>query len=305
MDLAEIKQCRQITEAHIAEAIETREDTRALLEHAASISAPRQGGARILLVFAKIAREGSDWVDGALRVELRAAADGSVVDVYAEIGAGLRERVLPSFTMRLPLAELLAAIKRVPDALSPLSLAEPVSGGVEHVVLRAGEVRKPAEAEGAAPASERGRDEPIARMPSPNPLSLGDLPTISGGQGARRPIPKRPDAARPTAATPPARPPPPRVPTPMWSRVEAEAPPAPQALSLSRSEDAAQDPRAADADLPAPAMPFARIKLRRSAGLPRIVTEAAPSLVADRRAEPEPQQAPPREADEGVDEGWE
>lgn len=388
MDLAEIRQCREITEAHIAEAIETRDDTRALLEHAASISAPRQGGSRILLIFARIASSGSDWLDGALRVEVRAVAEGSLVDVYAEIGAGLRERVLPSVTMRVPIEEFLAAIKRVPQAIAPLSVVEPAAGSLVHLVLRAGEVPKTDAVEREA---REERSEPLVRLPNPKPLSLGDLPTISAARPPpARPIPKRPqiDALRTSGATPPARPPParapsPRVPTPAWSSEERPvplpkrtevaispriatpplslgdlplvgapvvqpvvespdpAPPSPEPASPApepaplvaggttpfEEPPPSSDPLASDPDLPAPSIgapstPFARIRLRRSAGLPRIVREVEappPFLAVDARAEPEPSPPPPRvepsgpapepagprKTDDVVDDGWE
>lgn len=171
-ELASIKRCRDITDEHIAAAIGSRDDTRALLEHALSISKPREAGARVLLVFARMATSACDWLDGALRVELTREGVETFIDSYAEIGAGLKERVFPRMAFNVPFDEFVIAIQKFPQAIAPMSASTPADG---KLVLAAGEAQKVVTA-----------DEPIA--PPPAPLSVADLPTVNAAP--REPPPK-------------------------------------------------------------------------------------------------------------------
>ena len=110
-ELASIQRCRDITDDHIDAAIESRDATRALLEHALSISKPREAGARVLLVFAKMATSACDWLEGALRVELTRQGVETFIDSYAEIGAGLKERVFSRMAFNVPFEEFVLAIR--------------------------------------------------------------------------------------------------------------------------------------------------------------------------------------------------
>src|SRR5205085_6655099 len=108
VNLSSIEHCRQITDDHLNEAIESREDTRALFEHAAKIAKPRAAGSRILLIFAKMASPDCDWLEGALRVELTGDGDTTTIESLVDIGAGLKERVFPKTRVEVPLDEFLA-----------------------------------------------------------------------------------------------------------------------------------------------------------------------------------------------------
>lgn len=168
---SEIQHCRDITDDRINEAIESREDARALFERAAEVAKPREAGARILLLFAKLASPDCDWLEGALRVELTADGDKTVIESLVDIGAGLKERVFPKRTVDVPLTEFLAAIKKFPTAIAPLTAESSHAG---RLLLVAGEVEKHYD------------DEEETKKPVP--LTMADLPAI-GKKPATQPPP--------------------------------------------------------------------------------------------------------------------
>ena len=103
-DLARIKRCLDISADDIAAAVTSRDGVRALLQHASSVSRPDEGGARVLIVFARMAEGSGDWLDGPLRVEVGGDDEVCVIETFMEIGGGLRERVFPPMTMNGPKA---------------------------------------------------------------------------------------------------------------------------------------------------------------------------------------------------------
>jgi len=170
-DVQGIGRCRDITDDHIAAAIESRDGTRALLQHAATIAKPREAGARVLLVFAKMATPECDWLEGALRVELARDGAQTVIESYAEIGAGLKERVFPRLVFNVSFDEFIAAIKKFPQAVAPLSADTPSK---DRLILTATEAQK------IMPPEETTSP----RIPTPSALSVADLPTVSAAKTA-------------------------------------------------------------------------------------------------------------------------
>ncbi len=166
-DLGSIQRCRDITDDHVNAAIATRDDTRALLDHALSISRPREAGARVLLVFARMASPSCDWLDGALRVELTRQGTETFIDSYAEIGAGLKERVFPRMAFNVPFDEFVVAIQKFPQAIQPLTVA---TSSDDRMVLSAGEAK--------------------AHVPAPTPLGAEDLPTVDAAPKPAAPLAK-------------------------------------------------------------------------------------------------------------------
>ena len=115
-----IARCMDLREEDIARSVATRESTRDLLAHLAAVSSPNTGVAKVLLVLARMATTGCDWIDGDLRIVLAAQADGTAVDVSTDLGGGLFERVLHPVTFQAPLEEFARAIDRVPRMVAPL-----------------------------------------------------------------------------------------------------------------------------------------------------------------------------------------
>jgi hypothetical protein len=117
-----IERCLDLQEQDIVEAITSGDSTRVLLARLASLSAPNTGCAKVLLVFARMATTACTWLDGDLVIELVANGDETVVEAATDLGGGLRERALPTSTLRAPLAEFTRAIDRVPHMIAPLSI---------------------------------------------------------------------------------------------------------------------------------------------------------------------------------------
>jgi hypothetical protein len=115
-----IARCVDLTQDDIQSAIDTRELTRELLEHLASVSAPGTGVVKVLHVFAAILREQCEWLEGELRVELMPAAESTLLEVMCHLGAGMRERVFPPLVLQAPLDELLRGIEVAPREIDPL-----------------------------------------------------------------------------------------------------------------------------------------------------------------------------------------
>ena len=173
---AHIKRCVELTEGDIAKAAASREGTKALLEHLAARSAPNTGGAKILLVLARIATKAAcGWLDGDLRIEIVGDTEVSVLEVMCELGGGMRERVFSPFPLKVPLVEFTRAIERVPHMVAPLAIR---NTSATRITLTATErVRKSSVAIAAVKISDesivRGAPTPPApapRKPGPPPL---------------------------------------------------------------------------------------------------------------------------------------
>jgi hypothetical protein len=119
-DFERIRTCFGLTPLDVSRAIESRDQTKRLLDHMAKIAKPNQGAAKILLVFARMATAACEWLDGDLRVEIVGDGEVSVFEILTELGGGLRERALPSFAIKVPLAEFVKAVERLPKMLEPL-----------------------------------------------------------------------------------------------------------------------------------------------------------------------------------------
>ena len=119
---AHIERCVDLSEADIEDATGDRASLRALLQRMAEVARPGEGAAKVLLVFARMASMACDWLDGDLTVELMGDATTTIVDLLTDLGGGLRERVVPSAVLAVPLKELTSAVDRMPHVILPLSV---------------------------------------------------------------------------------------------------------------------------------------------------------------------------------------
>lgn len=189
MSVAHIKRCLDIAEKDIAAAVETREACKLLLDHISKIAAPNQGAPKLLLVLARMATTACDWVDGELRIEMVGDGEVTVVELMSELGGGMRERVLPSFSLTVPLVEFTRAVERVPHMIEPLTTK--VASPRRVVFTASQEVRK-------------------STIPPP-PVEIGEGSLYAGSGSSHPPpaipLPPRPAAGRPSGAqTAPAAP---------------------------------------------------------------------------------------------------
>lgn len=85
----------------------------------ADVAAPERGWAKLIRVIAKVAA--SDWLEGELQVDFDEDAGGrTTIAFYSVFGVGIRERIIPAFTMNVPIDEFQRAVLLAPDAVAPL-----------------------------------------------------------------------------------------------------------------------------------------------------------------------------------------
>jgi len=139
-ELAHIARCLDLQERDIVVALVTRERTKTLLAHLASISAPDTGVAKVLLVLSRMTTTACDWIDGDLFLELVAVGETTRIEAATELGGGLRERVFPSMVFEAPLEEFGRAIARVSHMIAPLRVltrsAQRITLGASETVRR-------------------------------------------------------------------------------------------------------------------------------------------------------------------------
>ena len=129
-DHSRIKRVIDVTDDEIAEAVEDREATRALLAHLAKVSQPRSGCSKVLLVFGRMATAACEWLDGGLRVEVVEDGSDSVVESYLDLGGNMRERLFPPMRFKAPYREFTDALERAGHLIAPLAVVAQSSGRV-------------------------------------------------------------------------------------------------------------------------------------------------------------------------------
>jgi hypothetical protein len=132
-----LRRLSDVGHVDILGATTSREEFASLLDHLAVIAAPGDGAAVLVALFDQLAiAGGSGWLEGDLAVELfeeeGATTPTTRVRVMSELGGGLREQVLPTLSVRVPIAELTAyepiALRReaVSSRCAMLFAVEPV-----------------------------------------------------------------------------------------------------------------------------------------------------------------------------------
>lgn len=291
-NFAHIKRCLELSERDIASALEDRRVAKALLEQLAKVSRPGDGGPKLLLLFAKLAGSDVNWIDGALRVEMAADGDGTVIEVLGELGLGMHERVFASFKMSVPLEEFARAVERVPHMIAPLAVSPSKSGRL--VLSASGEEGVERDAAAGSSVSiddeslynESGRQRASNRPRSGKTLRPGPPPTDTAPTKAPPP-PPRERMATLLGYDPPVHPLP-TVPAPRIARVSAmpTAPPLPHAEQRAASVGAPSMKRAVVAKVP-----LTRVQVRRASRPPQAVERRGsrpPPAVERRGSRPPP-----------------
>lgn len=119
----------------------------------------------ILALFAQLGSPACLWLEGDLAVELFEEDSGVRVRVLEEAGAGLRERILPTVTLRMPLGDVLTEIYETPELLGDLRI-ERVSSRCAMLVLGGDE---------AIPSSVFEISETCLSVPPPAVASIEDV----------------------------------------------------------------------------------------------------------------------------------
>ncbi len=121
MSFTHLTRCMQLSDTDISQGLESRADCKRLLDRLSVISKANDGAPKLLMLFARLATNEVDWLDGELRIEVVGDEEACVVEVMSDLGGGLRERVFPAFVMNAPLLELTRAVERVPRVIAPLT----------------------------------------------------------------------------------------------------------------------------------------------------------------------------------------
>jgi len=123
VDFAAVESCIELTSEHAEEAACSAESLRTFLARMEEIARPDEGCPKILMVIARLA--GQDWVDGQLRAELSGDESATSLTLLSELGAGMRERLLPAVTFKdVPLDEFSRALALAPALAHPLRVRE-------------------------------------------------------------------------------------------------------------------------------------------------------------------------------------
>lgn len=119
---APVAPCFHLAERDVIAALLSRDECAALLAKITSSKRPLDMLRQLLPFLARLATPACTWLDGELAVELFAEEDGTKIRVMSEIGAGMRERVLPVFTVNATLDQIESAIALRRDVLAVLQM---------------------------------------------------------------------------------------------------------------------------------------------------------------------------------------
>jgi hypothetical protein len=171
-----LTRCLDLSEADMDAALASSTETRALLKHLVGIARPNDGAPKILLLFARMATGNCDWLDGGLRVEISGDDGASAIDVMTELGAGMRERLLPTFNVKVPVSEFARALDRFPHMVNPLAVQ--VDGPTRLVLTTLAEA-PPGSVRGDAAANTRPTVPPAFDLDAFARSRTGPAPVVS------------------------------------------------------------------------------------------------------------------------------
>ncbi len=117
---ASVGPCSELPERDVIAALVSRDECAAVFARIASMDNTQRAVRSLLSFLARLATPACAWLDGDLAVELFQEEDGTKVRVMSEIGAGLRERVVPVFTLHASVDAIAHAIEKRRDVLAVL-----------------------------------------------------------------------------------------------------------------------------------------------------------------------------------------
>lgn len=95
---------------------------RELLQHMASIAAPREGATKILVPLCQMGSKRCAWLDGALTIEIVDLEGGRTKILAAvDLGGGARELLFPKLVLEVPWQEFASAIANAPRLVEPMT----------------------------------------------------------------------------------------------------------------------------------------------------------------------------------------
>ena len=109
---ASLARSSDLPERDVIAALISRDECAALLARIAANPSARSASRALLDLIGRLGTPACTWLEGALAVELFEEETGTKVRVMSDIGAGLRERVVPVVVLAQPLADLVVAFER-------------------------------------------------------------------------------------------------------------------------------------------------------------------------------------------------
>lgn len=113
-----MQSCAALTSDLARDAAQSNALMRGLLARFAELARPADGAPKIFLALARLCE--ASWYDGRLRVEISGDDDATSIDVLAELGVGIVERLLPLTKLAAPFDEFVRAIDLAPELMLPL-----------------------------------------------------------------------------------------------------------------------------------------------------------------------------------------
>ncbi len=117
-DFAALSSCSELTSELARQAAQSSTSMRELLARFAEIAKPSEGAPKIIVALARLCE--ASWYDGRLRAEISGDDDGTTIEVLAELGVGIVERLLPVTYLGVPFDEFVRAIDLAPELMLPL-----------------------------------------------------------------------------------------------------------------------------------------------------------------------------------------
>jgi hypothetical protein len=174
-----IRRCWDLSEAHLREAIASRQAMGRLLKEMAEAARPEAGAAKILLAVARLAKPSCDWIEGSLRVEIDAFDRTKTrIGIIEDLGGGVRELLFPRLVLDAPLEEFARSLKMGPRAVEPLLLQKSTDG--DRLVL----THKKARPSHKPPSFELAED---CLRQTLSPAARKTIPPVAAAAPKRRP----------------------------------------------------------------------------------------------------------------------
>lgn len=157
MEVFTFERCIDIGDVDVKRAIVSPDAFGALLDRAAEVSRPGEGGPKVIAALAKLATPECTWLDGALHLELSGDDRSTRVVVNRQPSEGPRLPVFPAFLMNVPYDEFVRAFRLYPKLIAPL-----------HAIQRGGRLLLSTASENDRPS----RHPTVARMGAIRPEML-------------------------------------------------------------------------------------------------------------------------------------
>jgi hypothetical protein len=157
MEVFTFERCIDISDVDVKRALVSPDAFAALLDRAAKVSRPAEGGPKVIGALAKLATHECTWLDGALHLELAGDDRSTRVVVARQPQVGPRVPVFPPFDMNVAYDEFVRAFKLYPKLIAPL-----------HAIQRAGRLLLSTASENDRPS----RHPTVARMGAVRPEML-------------------------------------------------------------------------------------------------------------------------------------